>query len=78
MEETDRSELPGALRFWAKTLPDGSPGIDVHQHLLRVGAVAKILAEDRGTWLRGFRRKSSRTFRMAELGGSSLLRLQGH
>ncbi len=52
MDEKTESELPNAPRFWAKTLPDGSPGIDVHQHMLRVGAVASVLAKDRGTWFR--------------------------
>lgn len=36
--------------YWAKTNPDGTPGIDVHQHLLRVGFVAGILAEQSRSW----------------------------
>lgn len=40
------------LRFWAKTRQDGMPGIDVHEHLLRVGVVATLLADERAGWLR--------------------------
>lgn len=35
------------IRYWAKTSPDGLPGIDVDQHLLRVACVARLLAERR-------------------------------
>jgi len=30
--------------FWAKTLPDGTPGISVYEHMLNVGCVAQCLA----------------------------------
>lgn len=31
------------MRFWAKTLPDGSPGVSVRDHCLNVGCVAETL-----------------------------------
>ncbi len=32
------------VRFWAKTLPDGQPGITVFEHMLNVGCVAQCLS----------------------------------
>ena len=32
-----------SLRFWAKTTPDGEPGISVRDHCLNVGYVAEAL-----------------------------------
>lgn len=51
-----RSSGPEDVRpsYWAKTNPDGTPGIDVHQHLLRVGFVARILAEQKAAWFERF------------------------
>lgn len=49
-----RKSTSGMTSYWAKTNPDGTPGVDVHQHLLRVGIVARILAEDRRQWFEGF------------------------
>lgn len=43
-----------SLQYWAKTNADGTPGIGVHQHLLRVGVVAALLAEQRRTWFERF------------------------
>jgi CRISPR-associated endonuclease/helicase Cas3 len=40
--------------YWAKTNADGTPGIEVHQHLLRVGLVAGLLAEQSRTWFERF------------------------
>ncbi len=31
------------VQFWAKTTPDGEPGISVHDHCLKVGCVAEAL-----------------------------------
>ena len=39
--------------FWAKTLPDGSPGISVRDHCLNVGCVAEALMARAGETLRG-------------------------
>lgn len=40
------SELGSATHFfWAKTLPDGGPGVSVREHSINVGAVAKIIVE---------------------------------
>lgn len=36
---------PHPPAFWAKTLPDGSPGISVRDHCLNVGCVAEVLCE---------------------------------
>jgi CRISPR-associated endonuclease/helicase Cas3 len=35
-----------ATHFWAKTTPEGKPGISVHDHMLNVGYVARCLAEN--------------------------------
>lgn len=43
-----------SFQYWAKTNADGTPGIGVHQHLLRVGVVAGLLAELRKTWFERF------------------------
>ena len=36
---------PPQYGFWAKTLPDGQPGISVYEHMLNVGRVAQCFAE---------------------------------
>jgi CRISPR-associated endonuclease/helicase Cas3 len=33
------------ISFWAKTTPDGRPGITVFQHMINVGCVAKCIAD---------------------------------
>lgn len=33
------------IHFWAKTTPDGTPGISVYEHMINVGCVAMQLAE---------------------------------
>src|SRR5437899_5301320 len=33
------------MHFWAKTTPDGQPGISVRDHCLNVGCVAEALIE---------------------------------
>jgi CRISPR-associated endonuclease/helicase Cas3 len=37
------------MEYWAKTIKDGTPGIDVSQHMLRVALVAKLLAEQKSS-----------------------------
>ncbi len=40
--ESNFDGTPG-VRFWAKTMPDGEPGLSVHAHCLNVGCVAEAL-----------------------------------
>jgi CRISPR-associated endonuclease/helicase Cas3 len=47
--------------FWAKTLPDGSPGISVRDHCLNVGCVAEALLERAGETLRALIPEGSTT-----------------
>jgi len=42
---TKETEIPRSAAFWAKTLPDGQPGISVIDHMLNVGWVAQCLGE---------------------------------
>lgn len=42
------------LTYWAKTFPDGNPGIDVIHHCLNVGCVAKALTGTKSTILAQF------------------------
>jgi len=32
------------MEYWAKTTPEGSPGISVHDHMRNVGHVARLIA----------------------------------
>lgn len=51
--QPSRTDPLSALQFWAKTLPDGSPGISVRDHCLNVGSVAEALMARAGVVLRG-------------------------
>ncbi len=33
------------IHFWAKTTPEGKPGISVYDHMLNVGCVARCITE---------------------------------
>ncbi|XDD51054.1 CRISPR-associated helicase Cas3' [Leptospira sp. WS92.C1] len=43
-----------AIHFWAKTTSDGNPGISVYQHMLNVGNVASMIAEQNENLLQRF------------------------
>jgi CRISPR-associated endonuclease/helicase Cas3 len=42
------------FQYWAKTLPDGKPGISVYHHTLNVGHVARLIAESKQHALQEF------------------------
>lgn len=48
----------GNMHFWAKTEPNGNPGVSVLDHMLNVGFVAKFLAEDQPLLLERFQLNS--------------------
>lgn len=42
------------MEFWAKTTPEGTPGISVYDHMINVGCVARCIAETTPELLRQF------------------------
>jgi len=46
-------------RFWAKTTPEGTPGISVYDHMVNVGCVARCMAETSPETLERFHLQSS-------------------
>ncbi len=55
------------IHFWAKTTPDGLPGISVHEHMLNVGCVARCLAQTTPELLDRFRILDSQVAALAAL-----------
>ncbi len=55
------------MYFWAKTCPDGQPGISVFNHMLSVGCVARCIAEIAPKLLARFYLKSSMIGALAAL-----------
>lgn len=53
--------------FWAKTSPEGKPGISVYDHMVNVGCVARSLAEISPGILKRFRLLSSTVASLAAL-----------
>ena len=47
------------IHFWAKTTPEGKPGISVYDHMCNVGCVARRIAEHSSETLRRFQLLSS-------------------
>jgi len=58
---------PPAVTFWAKTLPDGQPGISVFEHMLDVGQVAQCLADTVPELLNRFKLQASEAGSLAAL-----------
>jgi CRISPR-associated endonuclease/helicase Cas3 len=55
------------VHFWAKTTPEGKPGISVFDHIVNVGCVARCIAEMWPEVLEYFH------FRSKEIGGLAAL-----
>ncbi len=53
--------------FWAKTTPDGKPGISVYEHMLNVGCVAHCIAEISPETLKRFHLRSTMVGALAAL-----------
>lgn len=53
--------------FWAKTTPDGMPGISVYNHMVNVGCVAQCIAETSQELLSRFYMRSSEIGALAAL-----------
>jgi CRISPR-associated endonuclease/helicase Cas3 len=53
--------------FWAKTTPDGQPGISVFRHMANVGDVASCLAMAAPDLLRRFQVRAAEAGAMAAL-----------
>lgn len=53
--------------FWAKTIPDGKPGISVYDHMINVGNVARLIAETEPQLLERFHLQSSAVGALAAL-----------
>ncbi|MBW2737363.1 MAG: CRISPR-associated helicase Cas3' [Deltaproteobacteria bacterium] len=47
------------MHFWAKTTPEGMPGISVYDHMVNVGCVARCIAENSPEILGRFQLRSS-------------------
>lgn len=55
------------MHFWAKTTPDGKPGISVFDHLVNVGIVAQFIAEKFPMLLHLFKMRSNEVGALAAL-----------
>ncbi|MDD5328429.1 MAG: CRISPR-associated helicase Cas3' [Sulfuricella sp.] len=55
------------IHFWAKTTPDGLPGISVFDHMVNVGCVARCIAESYPQLLERFQLQSSMVGALAAL-----------
>ncbi len=56
-----------ATHFWAKTTPEGKPGISVYDHMANVGYVARLIAEISPDILKRFSLQSSAVGALAAL-----------
>jgi len=54
-------------RFWAKTTPEGTPGISVYDHMVNVGCVARCMAEMSPEILERFHLRSAEVGALAAL-----------
>jgi CRISPR-associated endonuclease/helicase Cas3 len=55
------------IRFWAKTTPEGNPGISVYDHMVNVGCVARCIAQSSPKILERFQLQSAAVGALAAL-----------
>ena len=55
------------IRFWAKTTPEGNPGISVYDHMVNVGCVARCIAQSSPKILERFQLQSAAVGTLAAL-----------
>jgi CRISPR-associated endonuclease/helicase Cas3 len=61
------NEIPHYDKYWAKTTPEGAPGLSVYDHMVNVGCVARHIAESFPEILERFHLRSSEVGALAAL-----------
>ncbi len=61
------TEIPTYCKYWAKTTPEGKPGLSVYDHMVNVGCVARCIAETSPEILARFHLKASEVGALAAL-----------
>ncbi|MCX5846611.1 MAG: CRISPR-associated helicase Cas3' [Deltaproteobacteria bacterium] len=61
------TEISTHCKYWAKTTPEGNPGLSVYDHMVNVGCVARCIAESFPEILERFHLRSSEVGALAAL-----------
>ena len=61
------TETPHYYKYWAKTTPEGTPGLSVYDHMVNVGCVARCIAESFPKILERFHLRSAEMGALAAL-----------